>query len=158
MNGSIHLFFHNLLWSFVSYFCSKSLIYDWPPDLKSHPCLYSSPPKCPFFAATAGINQRLFPPKSQTMAPGDDLNSWNWRHGKSLQKSCLPSTSQTLPVPQQDPQMNIATSFHTNLTPSIPLTRLHPQGLCQVHLVPSNSLFTFHSYTYNSITTRPNLE
>lgn len=53
MNGSIHLSIHNLLWSCVSYFCSKPFIKAWPPDLKSRLLLCFLPQVSLFFTTTA---------------------------------------------------------------------------------------------------------
>lgn len=122
-----------------------SLMYDWLPDLKSHLLLCLSPEKYPFFAVTAGktillvftflflpqlllfldpiniyrvhiavLSQTLFPPKSQTTTPEAEDRGGSY-----------PPLSR-LYAPATDPETNVATSFQTDLTPSVPLARLHP--------------------------------
>ena len=161
-----HPFIHpQLTMEIYVIFGSKRGIYDWLPDMKSHLLLCLSSPKCPFFAATddktilvfsfisflqlflfnditniyrvyiASISQTLFTQKSQTTTPVDNLNPWMCRHRRSLPKSYLPSTMHTLPMHQATDAQTTTHYLLTDWTDPY-ITKFHPQGLCQFHLVP----------------------
>lgn len=183
MNGFFHSSIHILLWSFLSNFGSEPLIEDWPPHLNSHLLLCLSrqvffhllPLPVRSFSLSSHFSPFLsyfdllipqylwrtycwdkpdsLPPQSQTTTPVDNLSSWSWRQGRSLQKSCLPSTARAQPGHQQQ-------SLEQMLLP--PCRLILPLASLQPDLAPKGSArftwslkFSIHFSTTAPITVSP---
>lgn len=90
----------------------------FPQEPDHYPCWQSEPPKL----KTQKVPPEEPPEDEDTEHPSRKA-AWSWRHRRPLQKSCPDSAC----APATNPQTN-APSFHTDVTPGIPLTRFHWKG------------------------------